>query len=322
MRRWVTISCAAILAASAVSLRPAAAQSDLQNLLDRVDRLERDIGTVQRQVYRGGSPANTVVTSPMARDGGEAPSAPPSSLPSDLATRIEVRLSQLEGELRRLTGQVEQANYSAGQVGSRLDRAVADIEFRLKELEQRNASPVAPTQGTPTPPPAAPPQGAAGPTSLGTIPLADLKAVPPTPPAARPAPEKPAAQFKTSKEQYEHAFKLLHSDYAAAEQAFRAFLETWPDDPLAGNAQYWLGESHYVRNEFDKAAVVFLKGYQKYGKSPKAPDSLLKLGLSLAALGQQKEACAAFGRLSSEYPDAADQVKRKLEAERQKLHCR
>lgn len=316
MQRRVTLSCGAVLAAWLSAVHPAAAQSDLGGLLDRIDRLERELGTVQRQVYRGGAQTNDVVTSPLAREGAAPPSTP-ASLPTDLAARIEVRIGQLESELRRLTGQVEQANYAAGQVGGRLDRAIADIEFRLKELEQRGATaPVA--AGAPptgTSPSAAPsPPAGAGPTTLGTVPLADLK----TPPAT----DKAGPEFKTSKEQYDHAFKLLRSDYAGAERAFRAFLDTWPDDPLAGNAQYWLGESHYVRNEFDKAAVVFLKGYQKYAKSPKAPDSLLKLGLSLAALGQQKEACAAFGRLTGEYPDAADQVKRKVDAERQKLNCR
>lgn len=319
---WIALCCGTVCASLALA-SPALAQSDLRALLDRVDRLERDLGTVQREVYRGGSD-NMVVTSPLARDSVAPESASQSSLPTEMAARIEVRLTQLENELRRLTGQVEEANYAANQVGSRLDRAMADVEFRLKELERHGAQGAGSTPAEVTPD-TAPFPTAPGPRTLGTIPLAEVKKSPSAGPVGAggltaAGPSQP--QFQTAKEQYGHALKLLRSDYAAAEKALVAFLEMWPDDPLAGNAQYWLGETYYVRNEHDKAAVAFLKAYQKYSKSAKAPDSLLKLGLSLAGLGQQKEACAAYGRLASEFSDAAEQVKRRVEAERQKLNCR
>lgn len=300
----------------------ASAQSDLRPLLDRLDRLERDLGTVQRHVYGGGAD-KTVVTSPLVRDDAPMPAAG-MALPTDLAARLEVRLSQLENELRRLTGQIEEAHFAANQLGSRLDRALADIEFRLKEVEG-NLQPAGNLPGTP-PTAQLKDEGlgriaALGPQVLGTIPLGEGRNAPATS-TAEPSTVPQRAISKTPKEHYDHALKLLRSDYAAAEVALVSFLEAWPDDQLAGNAQYWLGETYYVRNEFDKAAVAFLKVYQKYGKSPKAPDSLLKLGLSLTGLGQQKEACAAFSKLAVDFPDAPDQVKRRAEMERQKLSCR
>jgi tol-pal system protein YbgF len=126
----------------------------------------------------------------------------------------------------------------------------------------------------------------------------------------------------TPKQQYDFAFDFLkRQDYASAEATFREFLKRYPKDPLAGNAQYWLGETHYVRGDYQKAAVEFLNGYQNYPKSNKAPDNLLKLGMAMANIGQTQGACTALGRLSREYADAGDQIRRSAQQERQKLKC-
>ena len=57
---------------------------------------------------------------------------------------------------------------------------------------------------------------------------------------------------------------------------------------LAGNAQYWLGETHYVRRDYKAAATAFLNGYTTFENSPKAPDSLLKLGMTLVVMGEKE----------------------------------
>jgi tol-pal system protein YbgF len=126
----------------------------------------------------------------------------------------------------------------------------------------------------------------------------------------------------TPKAQYDYAFDFLkRQDYPNAESTLREFLKKYPKDPLAGNAQYWLGETHYVRGDYQKAAVEFMNGYQNYPKSNKAPDNLLKLGMSLANIGQTQGACTALGRLNKEYPDAGDQIRRSVQQERTKLKC-
>lgn len=126
----------------------------------------------------------------------------------------------------------------------------------------------------------------------------------------------------TPQEQYDYAFDILRrADYGRAETALRMFLEANPDDTLAGNAQYWLGETFYVRGDFEQAAVEFLSGYQTYPSSNKAPDNLLKLGLSMARLGQTDGACTALGRLATEYPDANDTIRRRAQTERARLSC-
>lgn len=114
---------------------------------------------------------------------------------------------------------------------------------------------------------------------------------------------------------------LLRRDYPSAETAFRRLLEAYPNDKLAGDAQYWLGESYYVRGQYKNAADTFLKGYKSYGSNPKAPDSLLKLGMSLAALGQKEAACSSFAELGTKFPTAPSHVRDAANAERRKAGC-
>lgn len=124
------------------------------------------------------------------------------------------------------------------------------------------------------------------------------------------------------KQLYETAYGyLLQRDYGAAEAAFDDFLRRNPNDPLAGNAQYWLGELLYVRGQYRAAANAFLKGYQSYAKSAKAPESLLKLAMSLQRLGQKEAACSSLGELATKFPNVAAHVKTTAQAERQRAGC-
>lgn len=124
------------------------------------------------------------------------------------------------------------------------------------------------------------------------------------------------------KQAYEAAYGyLLQQNYGAAESAFEDFLRRYPEDSLAGNAQYWLGESLFVRGQYKAAASAFLKGYQTYGRSAKAPDSLLKLAMSLDRLGQKDAACSSFAELSSRFPTAPPHVKTRAQTERQRVGC-
>jgi tol-pal system protein YbgF len=142
-------------------------------------------------------------------------------------------------------------------------------------------------------------------------------------PGPGPGPAVAAAEpDSTPKQLYETAYGyLLQRDYGAAEAAFEEFLRRHPGDPLAGNAQYWLGESLYVRGQYRAAAGAFLKGYQTYTKSAKAPENLLKLAMSLQRLGQKDAACSSFNELASKYPSAPNHVKTTAQNERQRAGC-
>ena len=123
-------------------------------------------------------------------------------------------------------------------------------------------------------------------------------------------------------ERYDYAFGLLRqADYAKAEQALSKFLDAHPEHALAGNAKYWLGETFYVRGNYERAAVTFAEGFQTYPDSQKAPDNLLKLGMSLAQIDRTEDACGIFAELQSRYPDAKNNILQRAEREQERLNC-
>ncbi len=264
---------------------------------------------------------------------GNSASGGASSGSSALGT--DVRLDQLEDQQRQLIGQIEQLQNAINQLGSRLDKLSSDVDLRLNALEH----PVAPAASSapaavPAPAPASPPKGAANPPPpagsmgtgngvLGTLPASEAPgganaATTATSGVANP----PSAAPATPQDQYNRAFGLLQrADYPNAETALRAFVKQFPKDPLAGNAQYWLGETYYVRKDWNDAAIAFAEGYQKYPKSSKAMDDLLKLGMSLANLGQKPNACAAYARLDHDFPAAPAPIKERNAEEQKKAGC-
>jgi tol-pal system protein YbgF len=120
------------------------------------------------------------------------------------------------------------------------------------------------------------------------------------------------------KDAYSH---MLRRDYASAESAFGALIKNHPQSRMAGNAQYWLGETYYVRGKYRPAADAFLKAYRNYSNGVKAPDSLMKLALSLTRLGQKAAACKTFDELDSKYPNAPSHVKQRAGMERRRAGC-
>jgi len=141
--------------------------------------------------------------------------------------------------------------------------------------------------------------------------------------AGRSAPTKVATLDDSSPAaMYEEAYRyLLRQDYGAAETAFAEFLKRHPRDERAGDAQFWLGESHYVRGQYRRAADAFLKGYKSYPAGAKAPDSLLKLAMSLSRLGQKDAACATFGEVRTRYAKGPAYLTRRTMKEQQRAGC-
>lgn len=102
--------------------------------------------------------------------------------------------------------------------------------------------------------------------------------------------------------------QLLNGDYDSAEGNLRTFVEVFPNDELAPNARYWLAETFYARGEFADAVEEFSITYKSHPQSNKAPDSLLKLGLSLARLNEHEAACATLAEMFDRFPDASRSV--------------
>ena len=345
IRFYVAISSVAGL----LLVSPALGQNTaMQGLLNKVDRLQREISTLQRQVYRGES------LPPVAAQPLPVKTAPPD--PRSVA-RSSVRFTQLENEIRRLTGQMEEVDFRIREIQARLDKLVADMDQRLTAMEEDGppvgdaaAAPRATLALTPlpqaavpalTPPPPAtpfPPNIGSQPGVLGTIPknLAVTSPKGPVTPPPAPPPSKtvrtkvvkpavkPALPPGTPKSQYDYALSLMlqKQDFAAAETALKAFIDQHPKDGLTENAHYWLGETFYVRKSYQDAAFAFAEGFQKFPKGRKAPDSLLKLGMSLSRLNKQREACTTFGRLFAKFPKANPRLKARAERERSRAKCR
>ena len=114
---------------------------------------------------------------------------------------------------------------------------------------------------------------------------------------------------------------MQRKDYALAEQTMKNFAQKHPSDPLLGDAQYWLGESYFQRQQYRDSAEAFLAVTTKYDKSAKAPDALLRLGQSLAALKEKEAACAAFGEVGRKYPRASAGVKSAVDREQKRVKC-
>lgn len=344
---------------------PAGAQNTgMQELLNRVERLQREISTLQRQVYKGDAPPPAAAPTSLAG----RPAADPRS-----AGRNSIRISQLEGELQRLTGRIEQIDFRTRQINTRLEKLISDMDQRLTALEGGTpvspaASPAAaaggaqalnpqPSVGLPLRPPAAarlpaPPTAAApapvlrppptantasrgaAPRVLGTIPKNLAVTAPRGPGAVTPRPASPAVTAAapppsvlpagTPQKQYDYALSLMlkQQDFAKAETALKAFIEQNPKDKLTGNAYYWLGETYYVRKSYQDAAFSFAEGFQTFPKNNKAPDSLLKLGMSLERLKKRKEACTAYSRLLSTFPKSAPRLKARVQREQRQAKCR
>jgi len=125
-----------------------------------------------------------------------------------------------------------------------------------------------------------------------------------------------AGSQAASEKRYNEAFETLRSgSYEAAREQFQALLEDDPDGEFADNAQYWIGESHYVVREFDKARQAFKKVLNSYPKSAKRPDALLKLGFIAYEQGNSQTARETLNRVIEEYPNtrAEKQARKRLE---------
>jgi len=253
----------------------------------RLDGLETQLRALSAQVQQLTDQMRSQGGQPRRSDAGPAPDtfAAQMSPPADVATFGAVTTATTD------TGRFGSTTVTAGSGDDSIGGLIAND-----------------THGAPA--------GGAG---AASDPAPEMAALPPAFGAAT-APN--AADQGNAKQLYETAYGyLMQRDYTAAQGAFEDFLARYPQDSLAGNAQYWLGEAHFVRGEFKAAANAFLKGYQNYAGNARAADSLLKLAMSLDRLGQKDAACSSFGELATRFPNAPENVKMRAKSERQRIGC-
>lgn len=222
------------------------------------------------------------------------------------AARIQVKISQLEEQIRKLQGMVEQASYENRQLKSQLEKTDKDVDYRLTTLEKAQQAPQQNSE----------PQQESDSSKLHPVESHSSDADSSAGATALP-------KFKNSRDHYNYAFRLLNQGdkYAEAGDAFAAFTKAYPKDPLIGHAYYWQGETWYVRRDYVKAADNFRLGYEAMPAGPKAGDNLLKLAMSLNAVKKPKEACIVLKQVVAKFGNPSNSIKSRAEQEMNTIGC-
>lgn len=287
------------------------------------------------------------------------------------SVNTELRVQQLEEQLRQLNGRVEEMSFQLLQMQEQLRKAQEDNEFRFQELEggKKKSSLEKPadqdtannTSGDQTPE-VQPDQDAAQldqpmdnsgngidmgnpPIDLGKLEVDEngnvvgAKEADPNAVAKQdlPAPDTSTVESNTADkteqtaslnpkasdgDQYRSAYEqVLAGDYASAESGFTDFIAAHPESKRIADANFWLGEAQYSQGKYNDAAKTFLNAYKTYGKSEKAPEMLLKLAMSLAALDSRDTACATLREVVKAYPKASRAIIAKVASEQKRLAC-
>ena len=245
---------------------------------------------------------------------------------------LTLRINRLEDQIRQLNGQIEQLTHATQQMQDQMRRMQEDNEFRLQQLEggkprRQNFEGAPPASGSRRDAALDDPQttgsiGAAesgSPLDLSALARGDILGSAIGQAASPSYSEPPSASATTD---YEAAYALVMAGkYEAAERAFRAFVAAHPDDPRAGDAEFWIGEALLQSGKHSEAAEAFLKSYTEHPDSDKAPDSLLKLGMALSGMGESTAACSSFSELLSSYPSADPSLLDRARQERQRAGC-
>lgn len=291
------------------------------SLRQRVEQLEEQlvdlqvvIGTLE-SLARSGGPA----TASTAYRGGV-----PASSGGSLSGPDAGRIAALETQVQALSAQIEQMGEQIRALRAGTGAGVGPPP-QVGGFRAAGPPPGPGPGGFATTTTTLPPGGGR---AAGGDPIGNIIGGPPADPRAGvgEAPGRmaalPPASSPAARQQYESAYGLLlQQNYPAAETGFNDFLARFPNDEMAPNAQFWLGETYFVRGMWDNAAAAFLKVAQNYARSDKAPDSLAKFAMSMERKGNKPAACRALNELNSRYPNAPAHVRNWEATERRRAGC-
>ena len=271
--------------ASAIALlgllvTPAAAQR-VRTPEQRLDRLERQIGQVQRQVFPKGAPADTAGFS-------DEPAATATSVRT-----LDDRLNSLERQLSDILRQSEENGHRVSTMETELARLRADNDQRLQSLEKAGAGAEAATETASAdpandgPPPAPRPK----------IEAASSSAKVPMIPTTNVAPASDPAEAA-----YDEGYQLWRSGkFDQAITSLRAMASSFPGHRRVSWANNLAGRALLDKGQPRAAAEALLANYRSNKKGERAADSLFYLGQSLMKLGQAGQACKAYAELEEVY---------------------
>ena len=285
----------------------------IQGLSDQIKALNNDIKTLEKAVYQKSDISST--SSSSQSDG----------LSEDILTKHLLKLNEIEDQFRELTNKFEEVNFKLDKLSSRVTKIQSDTQLRFSDLENTDA-PKKLKSKKQLP-------GSSKPADFGANPgytvsnLPDKQETNSIASAQTVITEEPETKEsllpdKPPKEQYEFAVSFMKvGDYETAEFALQEFIQKNKDHDLAGNAQFWYGETFRIRQLYSDAATAYLDGYQNYPKSKKAPDNLLKLGITMVQLGEKDQGCKMISGVKKEYPKASKSVLQKAQYEQKKFKC-
>ena len=290
------------------------AYSEEEDLQISLEKIQQDIKTLEKAVYSSNSISSTETES---------------FENSDALTRHLLKLSEIENQFRELTNKVEQINFKIDKLSSRVSKIQSDNQLRFQDIETQGFQSQIQTNDKKEKLP-----GTGEASELGKIADSDIgmsedkQKTMSVETAQAVITENPERTEKilpdlSIEERYNFAISFVKvGDYDTAEFALREFIDSHPKHNLAGNAQYWYGETFRIRQLYQDAATAYLDGYQKYPKSSKAPVNLLKLGVTLVQIGEKEQGCSMILAIENQYPKADASVLQKAKYEEKKFKCK
>jgi len=185
-----------------------------------------------------------------------------------------------------------------------LATVVGDTAETLRRLNERITVPDARTRearGEPAPRPVAPPPPSEP--ARESAPRASLARE--TPGRENPGTRETAPRTEASDAAYQAALTTFRSrEYGQAVLEFLDFLSNYPKHPLAGKAQFWIGEAYYIQRDWRQALVEYEKVLALDGRSGTMPEALLKIGLCYQNLREPVRAQQSWRRVVADHPDS------------------
>ncbi len=283
-------------------------------IVDQIEIISQDLKTLEKAFYKNSDIIDKNKSSNI------------NNLNEDVLTKHLLRLNEIEEQFRSLTNKFEEINFKMDKLSSRVTKMQSDNQLRFSDLE--NTDPKTNTNKKKAKLP-----GTSEPQDFGATPGYSSNNLPQeqetvsvgtTASVTTTEAERSESLLpnKAPKEQYDFAISFMKiGDYETAEFALKEFIEKNKDHDLAGSAQYWYGETFRIRQLYSDAATAYLDGYQNYPKSDKAPDNLLKLGITMVQLGEKEQGCTMITGIKKQYPKASKSVLQKAQYEQKKFNC-
>jgi tol-pal system protein YbgF len=288
-------------------------------LLNKLDKIQKDIHTLEKAVYT------------------KNPNLPSDNISlNEALTRQLIKISELEKQIQQMTQMYEENSYQLQQLSDRFNKVSNDNQLRLQQLENNKFA-----SDKLSSPKEVFEEKKISPSKMNDKNILNKEEVNEISDDEDNSLKDKSVNTKSIKlkekfnkaqpkilpnasvaERYKFAMNIMkNGDFEKAEIAFKEFVDAHAKHELAGSAQFWYGETFYIRQLYEDAAVAFLDGYQKYPNSPKAPENLLKLGVTLAELGETEQGCKMIANLKKAYPKTDASILQKSSYEKKRFNC-